>query len=109
MNRKLEEKGRDPATVYEFRNWSNVEDIYPKDVPSSYRDEWGITTPHVALYSGAIAQKQGIEMLNEVARPLAHRKELKPIFCGNGPNTAGAEARDQTVHTKIRRQHRREN
>ena len=97
MNRKLVEKGRDPATVYEFRNWSNIEDIFPKDT-SSYRDEWGITTPHVALYSGAIAQKQGIEMLVQVARLLEHRKDITLIICGNGPNRALLEQAAQGVH-----------
>lgn len=96
MNRKLVEKGRNPATVYEFRNWSDIDNIFPRDT-SSYRSEWGITTPHVALYSGAIAQKQGIEMLIEVAILLEHRKDITLIICGNGPNRALLEQLAQGV------------
>lgn len=87
MNRKLMEKGRDPASVYEFRNWSDIENIFPQDT-SSYRAEWRIATPHVALYSGAIAQKQGIEMLIDVARQLSDRPDITFVICGNGPNRA---------------------
>src|SRR3546814_16386029 len=44
-----------------------------------------------------MAQKQGIEMLIEVARQLAHRKDLTLIICGNGPNRAVLEATAQHV------------
>jgi colanic acid biosynthesis glycosyl transferase WcaI len=85
MCRKLVTKGREPDTVYEFRNWSDIENIYPLE-NSSYRTEWGIKTRHVALYSGSIAQKQGIDMLIDVAKILSARKDITFIICGNGPN-----------------------
>jgi colanic acid biosynthesis glycosyl transferase WcaI len=42
----------------------------------------------VAIYSGNIANKQGIEIVVEAARLLRHRKDLMFVVCGNGPNRA---------------------
>ncbi|HZF46892.1 MAG TPA: glycosyltransferase, partial [Sphingomonadaceae bacterium] len=54
--------------------------------------EWNITTPHVALYSGNIANKQGIELVIEAARLLQSRDDLTFVICGEGPNRARLEA-----------------
>lgn len=92
---KLVEKGRSPETVYELRNWSDIQKIRPLE-NSSYRDRWNIKTRHVALYSGAIAQKQGIEMILQAARALQHRDDLTFVMCGAGPERPALEesARD---------------
>jgi len=58
---------------------------------SPYRDEWGIVTPHVALYSGNIANKQGIEIVIDAARLLKDRDDLTFVVCGEGPNRAHLE------------------
>lgn len=92
MCRKLEEKGVPPARVYELRNWADVERVQPLAGPSSFREEWGINTPHVALYSGNIANKQGIEIVLEAARLLRGRKDLTFVVCGEGPNRADLQA-----------------
>lgn len=47
--------------------------------------ELGINTPYVALYSGNLANKQGIEVLPEMAHHLAHRDDLTLLICGDGP------------------------
>lgn len=86
MCTKLVEMGRTPDTVYEFRNWANLSQIAPLETPSPFRDEWDIKTPHVALYSGNIANKQGLEILVEAARLLAERNDLTFVICGQGPN-----------------------
>jgi colanic acid biosynthesis glycosyl transferase WcaI len=88
MCNKLLEKGVSKNRVVEFRNWADVEDIYPLTKPSKYRDLWSIDRPHVAIYSGNIANKQGIEIVVKAARALAHRKDLMFVVCGNGPNRA---------------------
>ncbi len=92
MCAKLVEKGRVPGTVYELRNWAELDHIRPQP-GSAYRAEWGITTPHVALYSGSIARKQGIETIIDVARLMQGRKDLTFVVCGNGPTRADLEAR----------------
>lgn len=75
----------DSDNVYEFRNWADLEGISPQDT-SSYRDEWGIDRPYVALYSGSIAKKQGIGLLIDAARALVHRRDLQFVICGDGPD-----------------------
>lgn len=85
MVAKLVEHGIAPERVVEFRNWASTEHIRPSDT-SAYRREWGVTRPHVALYSGNIANKQGIEIIVEAARLLADRRDLQFVVCGNGPN-----------------------
>lgn len=92
MCRKLVQKGLDPDAVYELRNWAEIDEIKPQS-HSSYREAWGITTPHVALYSGSIARKQGIETLVDVARILETRTDLTFVVCGNGPTRAELEVR----------------
>jgi colanic acid biosynthesis glycosyl transferase WcaI len=91
MCRKLEAKGVPPGKVYELRNWADIERIAPLAGPSPYRDEWGIATPYVALYSGNIANKQGIDIVVDAARLLRHRQDLTFVVCGEGPNRANLE------------------
>jgi colanic acid biosynthesis glycosyl transferase WcaI len=78
--------------VFELRNWAELAHIRPQQA-TPYRAEWDIATPHVALYSGSIARKQGIETLVEVARLMETRADLTFVVCGNGPNRADLEAR----------------
>ncbi len=79
------------GNAYLFRNSADIESIQPLERPSAYRGRWKITTPHVALYSGNIANKQGIEIIVEVARRLAHRQDLTFVICGQGPNRGSLE------------------
>lgn len=89
MCAKLVEKGVPPDRIVEFRNWANIDEVMPLEGLSPYRAEWGIDRPHVALYSGNIANKQGIEIVVEAAHLLQGRKDLAFVVCGNGPNRAG--------------------
>lgn len=91
MRRKLAEKGVPEERIVEFRNWAEIDTILPLAGPSPYRTEWGITTPHVAFYSGNIANKQGIEIIVEAAKLLRHRDDLTFVICGEGPNRANLE------------------
>lgn len=83
---KLEQKGVIKERIVEFRNWANVDEVAPLTGVSPYRQEWGINRPHVAIYSGNIANKQGIEIVLECANILKDRKDLAFVICGNGPN-----------------------
>lgn len=91
MCAKLRDMGVAADRVIEFRNWADLSRVRVLDRPSPYRAEWGITAPHIALYSGNIANKQGIGIIVEAARRLAHRGDLLFLVCGEGPN------RDQLV------------
>jgi colanic acid biosynthesis glycosyl transferase WcaI len=88
MCAKLVEKGVPSDRVVEFRNWANLDEVLPLEGPSPYRTEWGIKRPHVALYSGNIANKQGIEIVVAAAKRLQYREDLMFVVCGNGPNQA---------------------
>jgi colanic acid biosynthesis glycosyl transferase WcaI len=76
--------------IVEFRNWARP-DIGAAPEPSPYRFEWGLGRRHVALYSGNLAAKQGIEIIIAAARLLAHRSDILFVICGNGPNRAMLE------------------
>jgi colanic acid biosynthesis glycosyl transferase WcaI len=91
MCARLVAKGVAPERVAELRNWADTDAIRPLDTPSPYRAEWNISAPHVALYSGNIANKQGIGIVLEAARLLAHRTDLLFVICGEGPNRAELE------------------
>jgi len=90
MSRRLESKAVPPGRISEDRNWATIQ--RPHDRPSSFRQEWQIETPHVALYSGALGRKQGLETLVAAARALQHRDDLIFIICGNGPARPDLEA-----------------
>lgn len=82
----LRAKGLPADNVTEFRNWADTALIAPLDRPSPYAAEWNIASRHVALYSGNIANKQGIEIVIDAARRLRHRDDLTFVVCGEGPN-----------------------
>ena len=91
MCAKLRDKGVVPDRVVELRNWANA----PAGDPAkgaAYRAEWGLGNRRVALYSGNIANKQGIEIVIEAAHLLASRDDLVFVICGEGPNRARLEA-----------------
>lgn len=86
MCARLAVAGVAPDRIVELRNWASIESIRPQHGQSGFRDEWHIDRRHVALYSGNIANKQGIEIVVEAARLLVHRRDLMFVICGNGAN-----------------------
>jgi len=87
---KLRAKGVDPERVVSFPNWVDVNAMSAHSGPGKYRAELGIATDAVvALYSGSMAGKQGLEILPAAAR-------LAPgvtfIFCGQGAMRPQIEA-----------------
>lgn len=91
MCARLTGKGVPAGSVVELRNWANAPEICAAG-GISYRAQWGLGARKVALYSGNIANKQGIEVVIEAARLLAHRDDLAFVICGEGPNRARLEA-----------------
>jgi len=87
MCARVREKGVPADQVFELRNWSTLATAGAGD-GSSYRREWQVGERHVALYSGNIARKQGIEIVIEAARRLQHRDDIVFVICGEGPNRA---------------------
>ena len=85
MCARLVDLGLEPKNVYEFRNWSNIDLVKPA-CRDTYRSHFSIKHRYVALYSGSIAKKQGIELILQAASLLASRKDLVFVICGDGPD-----------------------
>jgi colanic acid biosynthesis glycosyl transferase WcaI len=91
MCARLVDKGIARERVLELRNWSDARFSVDPDGADAIRKDWQLGPRQVALYSGNIARKQGIEILVEAARLLIHRQDLVFVICGEGPNRAGLE------------------
>jgi colanic acid biosynthesis glycosyl transferase WcaI len=85
MIAKLISKNIPQSKTYELRNWADLQKVYPYIGVSPLRSELKITTKFVALYSGNMAMKQGLELLPKIAATLEHRSDLTFVFCGDGP------------------------
>ncbi|MDM0012623.1 glycosyltransferase WbuB [Variovorax sp. J22P168] len=82
-------KGTDDARRVLFENWADVAGLRPLTGPSPYRAELGIAHDAVvALYSGNMGAKQGLELLAEMAVMLKDQPGLEFVFCGNGAGRA---------------------
>ena len=85
MVERLSAKGVEPARSALFPNWVDTSIIHPMPVPSPLRQELQISPQAtVALYSGSMGKKQGLELLIEASRRLAHRTDIQFVFCGDG-------------------------
>ncbi|KGD89338.1 glycosyl transferase [Achromobacter sp. RTa] len=88
-------KGVEPGRAVLLPNWIDVDAIAPRD-GGDYRAELGIPeNAVVALYSGNMGGKQGLQTLADVARRLSREHRLWFVFCGQGPERAPLEARCQ--------------
>ncbi|MEH6789260.1 WcaI family glycosyltransferase [Parasphingorhabdus sp.] len=90
MCQKLVNKGVSPVKIYQLNNWADDMSIKPKS-KSTFRERWHITSDHVALYSGSISEKQGLETIVEAARRLKNNEDITFVICGNGPGRAKLE------------------
>lgn len=95
MRRLLLRKGVDDDAALEIRNWVDVDTVtaWPHS-NTSYREALNIPAEHaVALYSGNMAGKQGLETLAEVAALLeAQASNVTLLLCGQGPLKGVLEA-----------------
>lgn len=81
----LNDKGFPATRSVLFPNWVDTNRIFPTGVPSPLRGELGIPPKAVvALYSGTMGRKQGLEILAAVADRLANNN-IQFVFCGEGP------------------------
>lgn len=91
MCAKLIDKGVAPQRVLELRNWADARFAPDAAGAEAIRADWDLGNRKVALYSGNIARKQGIEILVEAARLLQDRDDLAFVICGEGPNRVELE------------------
>jgi colanic acid biosynthesis glycosyl transferase WcaI len=85
MLERATSKGVEPSRLVSFTNWADVDAIRPLTAPSPFRAELGIADDAVvALYSGNMGGKQGLELLAEMAVMLRDEPDIAFVFCGNG-------------------------
>lgn len=94
MVERAKAKGVAPERVVHFPNWVDIGGITPLATPSAYRTELGLAADAVvALYSGNMGNKQGLEILADVARLLQDNPRIQFVFGGNGSGKADLQAR----------------
>jgi colanic acid biosynthesis glycosyl transferase WcaI len=87
MVERLAAKGVDPTRGQLFPNWVDTSAIYPLPAPSRLREELGIGPETVvALYSGSMGKKQGLQLLLEASRRLASWPVIQLVICTDGPD-----------------------
>ena len=85
MIKNLRRKEVAKSKIFLFPNWVDTEVICPLPHSNPMRDELGVQSGTiVALYSGNMGQKQGVEILVEAAKILEPYSNIKFIFCGGG-------------------------
>lgn len=85
MLEKLVEKGVESDKAVSFPNWADVETIFPLEHGSLLRKELGIPANKIiALYSGNMGEKQGLEIVLEAASRLMANPEIQFVMCGEG-------------------------
>jgi len=83
MLARAADKGVEASRLVALPNWANIDAIQPLSRPSRYRELLGIGEHEVvALYSGNMGGKQGLEILADCALAL---DTLHFVFCGSGP------------------------
>jgi colanic acid biosynthesis glycosyl transferase WcaI len=87
-------KGVEAERMVHFPNWVDINGIAPLASRSAYRAKLGLAPEAVvALYSGNMGNKQGLEILAEVARLLQDDPHIQLVFGGNGTGRADLQAR----------------
>src|SRR5690606_7966350 len=73
--------------------WADVKIFHPIANQANITEEFGFDPKdEIALYSGAIGQKQGLEAILHAADYFKLRKEVKFVICGSGPYKSTLES-----------------
>ncbi|MFN4281737.1 MAG: glycosyltransferase WbuB [Alphaproteobacteria bacterium] len=85
MQERLWRKGAAHAKTGLYPNWVEAASIQPQTGPNPYRAELGIAPDQiVALYSGNMGEKQGLDTLIDTARAVAGDPNIAVVLCGEG-------------------------
>ena len=89
MLARLRLKGVDEERTQLLPNWVDTDQIRPLPTPSPFRRELDIAADQVvALYSGNMGRKQGLEILADVAERLGENPAITFVFAGAGESRA---------------------
>jgi len=82
---RLRQKGLTKNKILFFPNWVDISHIFPLTVLSDYRQKLCINPDaKVVLFSGSMGGKQGLMLIPEAAKKLAHRQDVMFVLCGDG-------------------------
>jgi putative colanic acid biosynthesis glycosyltransferase WcaI len=98
MAAKARAKGVTGSQFVFFPDWVDTNVIFPMNCPGSLRSELGIASDQVvALFSGTLGTKQGIETIIAAAKRLHESTDSQIAFviCGEGP--AASRLRSQAA------------
>ena len=85
MIQRLKNKGVSESRRLLFPNWVDTHKIFHITGGNSLRTELGIDNNHIiALYSGNMGEKQGLEIIIDAAKILINEPQLKFVMCGDG-------------------------
>jgi colanic acid biosynthesis glycosyl transferase WcaI len=98
MMERLAAKGVAERRRVFFPNWVDTAGIFPTAEPGPLRRELEIPDDAiVALYSGSMGAKQGIEQLVDAARLLVDRPGILIVICGAGAGLTKLQAMAQNL------------
>lgn len=87
MAERIAEKGIPEQRIALVRNWVDLGHVRPLPTAYAYREELGLPRDaFVALYSGNIGPKQGLDVVVEAARQLVDRSDIVFAIAGEGPS-----------------------
>lgn len=89
MSARLEGKGIPGGKLALFPNWVDVEKITPSPLNTALRRQFGIADDRVvALYSGSMGEKHGLDVIMDAARLVVGGSRLHFVIAGDGPGKA---------------------
>lgn len=95
MLEAIERKGISTERLMLMQNWVDTGRIFPLRSPHALRPALGVRMGRcVALYSGSMGQKQGLEVIIGAARELSSLADGSPMFilAGDGPERPRLES-----------------
>lgn len=95
---RLLKKGLPEVRTSLFPNWVDLNTIFPMQNPGSLRSELQISQSAViALYSGNMGEKQGLEIVLEAADSLEGLSHIQFVLCGDGAARSRLEKQFQRL------------
>jgi colanic acid biosynthesis glycosyl transferase WcaI len=85
MRERLIRKGVRPADYFALPNWADMDFIKPEPLDVHYKKEMGFTKEDkIILYSGSLAEKQGLEILIKMGQRFISEKGIYFMIVGQG-------------------------
>lgn len=79
-------KSKVAGDVLFFPNWVDTERFFPVSENSTLKMKWGFSEhDKIVLYSGSLGEKQGLDVLIEIADNIKDHRNIQFLICGTGP------------------------